>query len=216
MRTRVHGLRVLVLLLVAGSVLLAAAGVASADSEFGVGDPFGYLAVSGLAAFDDRGDLWLWNWGSADVDGGVTARAGFRIGAPVAIELQGDWVNLKAWRKSDRWTTTANLRIYPSQIDYTEMTGETLFDRMGPGLDSVWGIFPKRLQPYLVAGAGVIGGDPSGDDYQLNGAFRLGAGTDFYVTEQMAVSFGYEWLTGTGYWSKADTRNLTLGIQYNF
>ena len=215
MRTRVHGLRALVLLLVAGSVLLVTS-VARADHEFGVGDPYGYLAVSGLAAFDDRGDLWFWNWGSADVDGGVTARAGFRLGAPVAIELQGDWVNLKAWRHDDRWTTTVNFRFYPSLINYTEMTEDTLSESVGPGMDKVWGIFPKRLQPYLVAGAGVIGGNPKNDDYQLNGAFRLGAGADFYLSEQLALSFGYEWLTGTGYWGKADTRNLTLGIQYNF
>ena len=212
MRTRVHALRALVPLLIAGSSLLATTSPARADNEYGVGDPYTYLAVSGLVAFDDRSDLWLWNWGDANANGGVTARAGLRLGAPLSIELQGDWVNLAAWRNQDRWTATVNFRIYPSQLDYTEMMGEDI----GAGLDKVWGLFPKRMQPYLVAGAGVIGGQPKNDSYQLNGAFRLGVGTDFYLTEKLAVSFGYEWLTGTGYWAGADTRNLTLGVQYNF
>ena len=73
------------------------------------------------------------------------------------------------------------------------------------------------LQPYLVGGVGTMGGTgDDGDGYQLTGAFRLGVGTDFYVTEQVAISFGYEWITGTSYWSERDTRNLTLGVQYNF
>ena len=62
----------------------------------------------------------------------------------------------------------------------------------------------------------MIGGDPKNDNYQLNGAFRLGTGFDFYLTEQVALSFGYEWVTGTGFWSERDTRNITLGVQYNF
>jgi hypothetical protein len=198
MRTRGHGLVVPILVQLAFAALLPIQ--ASAQSEYGKGEPTGYLAVSGLVAFDDRGDLWAWNWDSADADGGVTARAGVRLADSVAFELQGDWVNLDVWDDNDNWTLTANFRIYPTTLEEVE------------------GVlpFPERLQPYLVAGAGVIGGDPKNDPYQLNGAFRLGAGTDFYLTEQMAVSFGYEWITGTGYWSEVDTRNLVLGLQYNF
>jgi hypothetical protein len=196
---RVHGPSVFVLLLVTASLFLASS--ATAQSEYGMGDPAAYLAVSGLVAFDDRGDLWAWNWGSADSDMGVTARAGFRLAPSVAIELQGDWVNLDTWDDNDNWVITTGFRVYP-----------TMYEPLG-----LKGILPDRLQPYGVAGAGVMGGTgDNGDSYQLVGAFRLGVGTDFYVTEQLAVSFGYEWLTGTSYFSERDSRNLTLGLQYNF
>jgi len=201
MRTRVHGpsLAVLSLALLVSTLLLP--GTAGAQSEYGMEEPAVYLAVAGLAAFDDRNDLWFPNWGDADVEGGVTARVGVRLGAPAAVELQGDWIDLDAWDDNDNWTITFNMRVYP-----------TLYEPIG--LEE---IFPKVLQPYLVAGAGALGGTgDNGDPYQLNGAFRLGAGTDFYVTEKIALSFGYEWLTGTGHWSKRDARNLVLGVQYNF
>jgi hypothetical protein len=198
MRTRVHALS----LVIASSLVLGVGATsARAQSEFGMGDPAAYLAASGLVAFDDRGDLWAWNWGDADADAGVTVRAGVRLGAPLGIELQGDWVNLDDWDHNDNWVITLNLRAYP-----------TMYEPLG-----LSGIFPDRLQPYVVAGAGTMGGTGDGGDrYQLKGAFRLGAGTDFYLTEQLAVSFGYEWITGVSYWSERDTRNLTLGLQYNF
>jgi opacity protein-like surface antigen len=175
------------------AILLLAATSASAQSEYGkqIG---AYLGVSGLAAYDDRQDLGQYD----DVNGGMTFRAGARIGAPVGIELQGDWNHLKAWRKDDIWVLTTNFRVYPSLMD--EFSG----------------MLPDVFQPYAVAGVGVIGGDPKDDDYQLNGAFRLGTGFDYYFTEQVALSVGYEWVTGTGFWSERDSRNVTIGVQYNF
>jgi len=198
MRTRVHALS---LAIVSSLALAVGATSAQAQNEFGKGDPAAYVAVSGLVAFDDRGDLWAWNWDDADVDGGANVRLGVRLGAPIAIELQGDWVNLDAWEDTDNWVVTLNVRAYPTQYEPLGLSG----------------IFPERLQPFVVAGAGTMGGTgDDGEDYQLKGAFRVGAGTDFYLTEQLAVSFGYEWIAGTSYWSNRDTRNLTLGIQYNF
>ena len=41
-------------------------------------------------------------------------------------------------------------------------------------------------------------------------------GLDVYVTETVALSLGYEWVTGTGYWSEADSRNFLFGVQINF
>jgi hypothetical protein len=192
MRMRVHGPSAALLLILLVVLLLPAAS-AQAQNEYGMGDPAAYLAVSGLMAFDDR-------WFDGE-DGGVTARAGFRLGAPLAIELQGDWNNLDTWDDNDIWIMTVNFRAYPTQYEPLGMKG----------------IFPDTLQPYLMAGVGTMGGTgDGGDNYQLKGAFRLGVGTDFYVTEQLAISFGYEWMQGTSYWSNRDTRNLTLGLQYNF
>jgi len=185
MRKQVSGLSI--------ALLLVAGASAQAQSEYGreIG---GYLAIAGMAAYDDRSDLGDYD----DVNGGLTFRAGFRIAAPVGFELQGDYNHLKAWRKDDIWTITTNFRIYPSMMERFE------------------GTLPDTFQPWVVAGLGVIGGDPKNDPYQLNGAFRLGAGLDFYLTEQVALNFGYEWVTGTGFWSNRDSRNVLLGVQYNF
>ena len=193
MRRRVHGTGAALLLLFLLAMVLLPAGSAQAQNEYGMGDPAVYLAVSGLMAFDDR-------WFDGE-DGGVTARAGVRLGAPLAIELQCDWNNLDSWDDNDIWIMTVNLRAYPTQYEPLGLKG----------------IFPDTLQPYVVVGAGTMGGTgDGGDNYQLKGAFRVGVGTDFYVTEQLAISFGYEWMQGTSYWSERDTRNLTLGLQYNF
>lgn len=183
--------------LVLALVLLATS--AQAESVYGRGDPAAYLALSGMVTYDDIEDLKFWEYGSSDskVHYGLTGRAGFRLGAPLAIEIQGDWNDANAWRDDDNWIMTANFRVYP--VQYFMDTED--YD---------------VLQPYGVAGAGVLGGDPQGDKYQLNGAFRVGVGLDFYVTEQVALSAGYEWVTGTGYWSHRDSRNFIFGVQYNF
>jgi opacity protein-like surface antigen len=190
MRTRVLG-SALALVLLATSV--------QAESVYGRGDPAGYLGVSGLVVYDDREDLRFWDYGSSDhdSDGGVAARAGIRMGAPLAIELQGDWNHLRSWRRDDLWAITTNFRAYPVQYFYEE-----------PDYD--------RFQPYVVAGVGVVGGDTKGDEYQLNGAFRTGLGLDIYLTEQLALSLGYEWVTGTGFWSEIDSRNFLFGMQFTF
>ena len=174
------------------SILLLSASIAQAQSEYG-GEVGGYIGVSGFYALDtssgDVDDI-------ADTDdGGFALRAGFRIAPPLAIELQGDYNN--SWTDFDLWTLTTNFRVYPLQME-------------------AFGGAVGRFQPYVIAGVGVIGGDPDSDDYQLNGAFRMGAGVNFYVTEQLAIDAGSEWTVGTGFWSDASYMKFGLGLQYNF
>ena len=207
MRTRVHGPHVGVL---ASAILLLGLllpGAANAQAEYGLGEPNAYLAGSILAAFDKREDLWFWNWGSADVEPGFTLRAGLRLGDPLAMEIQGDYIRTQQWRDDNNWTLTMNFRFYPTQYDSEWLLGMDVSEML-----------PKVFQPYIVAGAGVIGGsgEENNDSYSLAGAFRVGAGTDFYVSEQVALSFGYEWIVGTSSWAQREVRNLTLGVQYNF
>ena len=75
---------------------------------------------------------------------------------------------------------------------------------------------PPPLQLYAVGGVGVMAGDTPFDEYQLNGAFRLGGGFDYYLTEKLAVTVGTEWITGTGYWSDTAYVKISTGVQYNF
>ena len=120
------------------------ASTAQAESEYGIGDPGVYLAASGLFAWGvDEGSS------SNDKNGGANFRAGVRLGAPLAFELQGDYINLKAWRDVNRWDMTLNFRAYPTQLEQLK------------------GFVPDFIQRYVVAGAGVMGGDPPGDKYHL-------------------------------------------------
>ena len=63
----------------------------------------------------------------------------------------------------------------------------------------------------------VMAGNPTGEkDYELQGAFRMGLGTNFYLTEDLALDFFGEWVTGTGSFSDVNYGKLALGLQYNF
>ena len=177
-------------------ILLSFATATQAQNEYGKGEPRVYVGLSKLFAFPEL-------LGSLDHNGGVTLRAGVRLGAPAAFELQGDIVRLPDWRDDSLWTLTANFRFYLTQL-------EAVATRLPDGA------FPARLQPYVVLGIGVMGGDPDDGRYQVSGASRLGAGTDLYLTERVALSVGYEWLTGVGVWNGKDAHNLTVGLQFNY
>jgi hypothetical protein len=174
------------------SILLLSAATAQAQSEYG-SELGSYIGVSGFYALDtssgDVDDI------SDSSDGGVAVRGGFRIGPALAIELQGDYNN--SWTDFDIWTLTTNFRVYPLQME--AFGGEV-----------------GRFQPYVIVGVGVIGGSPDSDPYQLNGAFRMGGGVNFYLTEKLAIDAGTEWTVGTGYWSDASYMKFGLGLQYNF
>jgi opacity protein-like surface antigen len=177
---RVSGLSVSIVLLTVFS--------AEADSEFGQ-ELGGYLAVSGMYVHDTS-DSEL--EGLAGDSGGVTGRVGYRMAPMAAIEIQGDW-NYTLAQKNDPggFAITANLRVYP-------LTG--VIDGL---IESSW--FEHRIQPYVVVGLGLITanvwhqrGGVDRFDRVLSGAWRVGGGIDFYLTERIALSAGTEWVDGMG------------------
>jgi opacity protein-like surface antigen len=187
MRKQVVGLGIMTL-----ALLLPGAAV-QAQSEYG-GEPASYLGVTVFGAFDNSsGDVE--DEVDDDESWGVNARAGIRLAPALAIEIQGEYNH--AWEELDIWTATANFRVYPMLTEWV-------------------GWEPGVFQPFAVGGIGVIAGDPKDEDYQLNGAFRLGLGVDFYLTEQLAIEGIGEWTTGTGHWNDADFFKLGVGLQYNF
>ena len=185
--TRAHSFGHIVL---AAAVFGLFASPAAAQTEYGQGI-MGYVGLAGFYAMDS-------STGKDDTridqnSYGATLRGGFRLGVPLAIELQGDWNY--GLRSLEAWTITTNFRAYLVQ--------DILLDR--------------RLQPYAVAGVGVMAGNPTGEkDYELQGAFRMGLGTNFYLTEDLALDFFGEWVTGTGSFSDVNYGKLALGFQYNF
>lgn len=190
-------------------ILLLSAFSAQAESEFGQ-ERGGYLALSGMYNHDvSSGSLE----GYAGDSGGVTGRMGFRVGSMVAIEIQGDWneeLSEGKGKKRRGFAVTTNLRVYPLTKVIDDLVGSS-------GLE-------HRIQPYVVAGVGVItaramthqhGGTPY-RERALNGAFRLGGGIDYYLTERIALSAGSEWVVGTGRLNDLGYVTASLGAQYNF
>ena len=178
------------------SILLLSAASASAQSEYGgevgayVGGSIFYVLDTSKNEFQDAAN---------ENSIGLDARLGLRLGKPLGMEMQGDWNH--GFRDLDLWTIMLNFRVYYSEFD------------------AVAEFFPDPLQLYLVGGAGMMGGDPdpiADDDYQITGAFRMGLGVNYYVTENIAVDVGSEWITGLGYFSDASYLKVGAGIQYNF
>lgn len=187
MTMRVLGLGVAILLLSAAS--------ATAQSEYG-GEVGAYVGGSVFYALDtskaEFGEL------ADEHSVGVDVRVGLRLGKPIGMELQGDWNH--GLRDLDLWTITTNFRVYYSEFE------------------AIADLFPDPLQLYIVGGVGVMGGDPrtKGDPYQVTGAFRMGLGVDYYVTENIAVDVGSEWVVGTSFFSDVSYLKVGVGIQYNF
>jgi len=166
----------------------------------------GYVALSGFFGYDLSDD-----WEETLLDendeiigfdtrdetsngGGVTARVGFRVWHPLAIELQGDYFS--GYSEFGGWLVTANVRFYPMEI---------------------WRETPGRFQVYFVGGAGVIGGDPNvPKNYQLEGAFRFGTGINYYFTDQLALDVGMDWTVGRSAFKDTRYIKFAAGLQYNF
>jgi hypothetical protein len=158
-------------------------------------EPTGYLALSGFVGFDtsDR-DVEPHFSGETEDGGGLLVRAGFRIFDPIAIELQGDYFS--GFSDFDGWNATINIRIYPIEF---------------------WRETPGRFQPYFLAGAGVMGGRPiEALSYQIEGAFRVGGGINYYFTDKLALDVGTDYVTGRSSFKETNYVKISLGMQYNF
>lgn len=106
---------------------------------------------------------------SGDYGHGISLRMGFRMARYAALELEGDWIS-GLGINDDPWNLTVNLKgIYP----------------LGPD---------DRYQPFLVVGGGIMSFSRAGDTKSnLQGAYRVGGGLDYFVTRnwvaQAVVTF---------------------------
>ena len=93
------------------------------------------------------------------------------------------------------WTLIGNLNWYPLQY-------------WRPG---------EWIQPFFVTGAGIVVAKlRSGKSTDLNGAFRLGGGVDFYVAKHWSVRLKGEWVTGVGKLSDVRYAPISAGVQYSW
>ena len=170
---------------------LSLAGTASADDDEAYDREGTYLGVHGVALFEDaRRDLV----GVADHSGGAGLELGFRLGPTVALELYGEWVRLQG---VNPWTVGLNIKLYPAA-----MFEDVRF------LDG-------RLQPFVIGSAGIQTGDfPRGPDPGAN--FRIGAGTDFYLTSDIALTGNVQYSGSGGDAGDLRSANIIFGALYRF
>ena len=172
------------------ALLLFVAGTASAVEPTDYGHKGGYMGVNGGYAVDNGSDrIGRLTFSS----GTASAWVGYRMDQLIAIEIQGEYNH--GLKDVSGWNLTGNLNWYPVQWWY-------------PGF---W------FQPFFVTGGGFMIAKPVPNrSTNLNGAFRLGGGMDFYFHKHWNVRFKAEWVKGVGKLSDLAYAPITLGIQYNF
>jgi hypothetical protein len=142
---------------------------------------------------------------SIDVDDtwGLNARVGSRFGSRFAMELVGDWFDdadvdvsarggLDGSADLEAWAVTYNIKGY---------------------------LLTGRVQPYVLAGGGVLGGELDssvGSENEYGFCWRLGGGYDFYQTENVVLNLEAAYYLPTGDVRDFDFISVGLGVHYRF
>jgi len=122
--------------------------------------------------------------------GGASVAAGIRLAPGVGAELEGTWVSEVA--DDDLGGLGFNLKLYP-------------FDGLGAS------ILDGRIQPYLFGSAGAVW---AGAD--AGGRFGAGVGSEFYVSESVALNALASFVGHGGEPSDAQYGRFLLGMLYRF
>ena len=154
---------------------------AAEDADYGRAGV--YLEVGGQAMLPVfRGQS------NGDPSGGVTARAGWRVGSRVAVELHYEWDY--RLRNNSSNVITADAKVF---------------------------ILTGRIQPYARAGLGVIFGRVEGTGgTQSSFAARFGTGLDYWLTENWAATVYGDFVLPTDHFHRLNYFTAGLGGRYRF
>lgn len=130
-------------------------------------------------------------FGSGGVDGtpndeghGFAALAGFRMLRFAAIELEGTYLGSMGLVENP-WNVMVSFKgIYPLGSD-------------------------DRIQPFIIAGAGV------GNDTKFRGVYKLGGGLDYFLTNNWVLGAGVTWVSGFN-GASLEYVSLKAGVSYMF
>jgi hypothetical protein len=123
---------------------------------------------------------------------GLNVRTGFRCSERESAELEFEWIEgFDGERPEDAalWVLTSNAKI-------ALLTG--------------------RIQPFLLAGIGILHGDPASRGPHTDLTGRLGGGVDVFVTQQLAVSLDASYVIPTGTVQQLDAVSIGWGLRYHF
>jgi opacity protein-like surface antigen len=141
------------------------------DVDYHRAGPYlGLAGTWGVEKFDDSNNI------DTEDSIGINARAGYRMLGWLSLEAQGEYL-FDFDIKNKNNTTRADLSMW--------LLGGNVRLNLPTDL----------IQPYLLAGAGYMGTDSSGDvnDTEHGGFARVGGGVEFYPWEHIAIDVG---LTG--------------------
>ncbi len=141
---------------------------------------------TGFEFFDDDGAS------GEEVDFGLAARAGFRCTDRMSSELAYEWqegFDVENSSNDPHWTLTSNAKLH---------------------------LLTGRLQPFLLAGVGILHGEVPGEKRRTDVAARIGGGVDFYLTEQVAFSLDASYVAPGGDVKQLDYLSVGWGLQLHF
>jgi len=171
------------------SLLVLAPFAASAQDKGDYSREGPYLGLDALLAIETSSD-------ALDVSetGGLAGRLGFRMVPQLAVELEGEWAYLDG---RNPWSLSIVSKLYPLAF----MDGVHLLD--------------DRLQPYFVSAAGIIVGD-LGRGQVPGSSFRVGAGTDFWLSNDLALTGQFVYVANGGDATDYDSVNLRIGATWRY
>ncbi len=152
---------------------------------------------------------------TADNSAGLNARVGYRCDPLVSLEFAYEWI--------DGFDVSVATTGVPATINFKA-------DRHVFTANAKLHVLRGPVQPYVLAGLGVMRGTRLGTSGQLEGSMpptattnkqaelapRLGGGIDGYINENAVVSFEASYLRGTYKLRGLDHVTLGLSFQYRF
>ena len=170
-------------------ILASSAALAQDEDDYSREGP--YLGFDALLAVEDSHKRL-----DVSETGGLAGRIGFRLTREFALELEGEWAHLSG---RDPWSISTVAKLYPIAMIDEERTG----------------FLDDRLQPYVVASAGIITGD-LGRGHEPASTFRLGAGADYWLSRDLALTGQFVYVANAGDATDYDTINFRLGATWRY
>ena len=154
----------------------------------------GYLGAAGVAAQAKLGASLkrdVDSGGSRSDGGGLSLRAGYRMGRNVSIEAEAEWLRALGSGLKNPYFITLNFRFYYP-------LGEN-----------------DRIQPYAIAGIGVSVPNVNGKN-EVTGGYRAGVGVDYYLTPNWSTGPSVQWVATTSGDPALSYVAIKFGIEYHF
>lgn len=172
------------------ALLVAMPASAQEEESFSREGP--YLGIEALLAADLSDDDVL----DVSEAGGIAGRIGFRMTPEFAMEVEGEWAYLDG---RNPWSLSVVSKIYPVRFFAEERDG----------------FFDDRLQPYIVSSIGIIVGD-LGRGKEPAMTARIGAGTDWWLTSDVALTGQFVYVGNAGDATDYETINLRAGLTWRY
>lgn len=148
---------------------------------------------------------------SADDGFGIDAGAGYRCHSRVSSEVQVEWIDGLADKRSIEGFSP-DARVSADPVTVTASTKAY--------------ILTGRFQPYLLLGLGAmtaevrtkdeLGVEPTSVQSRAEFAMRFGGGLDFYATENLVLDVGLGYVYPFGDLNRFDYLSVRAGAQYRF